>query len=247
MSRCPVCGGSAKLLDVVDFNKSCEEQRGKFVPLAGVPIYYEQCESCNFCFAGEICQWPKERFSELIYNQDYKEFDPDYLGARPLANAHAVLNGFKDATSSIRHLDYGGGDGLLSKTLTEHGWNSMTWDPFTQSSTDLRDLGCFNFITAFEVFEHVPDVHELMGHLKKLLQNPGIVIFSTLLLDGNIQGNSRLTWWYASPRNGHISLFSKRSLEILAAEYGLKFGSFSPGAHLFFTEIPAFAQHAIRI
>ncbi len=247
MSRCPVCGGAANLLDVVDFNKSCEEQRGKFVSLAGVPVYYEQCESCGFCFAGEICNWPKERFAELIYNQEYKEFDPDYLSARPLANAHAVLNTFKDTASSVRHLDYGGGDGLLSKTLTEHGWNSMTWDPFAHSVINPRDLGAFNFITAFEVFEHVPDVHELMSHLKDLLQNPGIVIFSTLLLDGNIQKNARLTWWYASPRNGHISLFSRKSLELLAAQYGFQFRSFSPGVHLFFTEIPAFAQHAITV
>src|SRR6185312_11993203 len=29
--RCQVCGGAARLFDVVDFNKSCEEARGKFL------------------------------------------------------------------------------------------------------------------------------------------------------------------------------------------------------------------------
>jgi hypothetical protein len=38
-------------------------------------------------------------------------------------------------------------------------------------------------------------------------------MFSTLLSDGNIKLGQKLTWWYASPRNGHISLFSRRQPE----------------------------------
>ena len=35
VSRCPVCEQAAPLLDRLDFNKSCEEARGKRLPLSG--------------------------------------------------------------------------------------------------------------------------------------------------------------------------------------------------------------------
>ena len=38
------------------------------------------------------------------------------------------------------------------------------------------------------------------------------MLFSTALSDGGLARNQRLRWWYASPRNGHISLFSHRSV-----------------------------------
>ncbi len=62
----------------------------------------------------------------------------------------------------------------------------------------------------------------LMGDLSALLKDDGIVIFSTLLSDGNVAERQRLTWWYASPRNGHISLYSRDSLEHLAARGGFR-------------------------
>jgi len=99
-------------------------------------------------------------------------------------------------------------------------------------------------ITAFEVFEHVPDVNALVSQLNLLLDDEGIVLFSTLLSDGNIEKNRRLDWWYASPRNGHISLFSKRSLGLLAEKYEFNAGSFSAGYHVFFRkQVPVWAEH----
>lgn len=85
---CPVCNGSSTLLAVVDFNKSCEEARGKFLSQLGIPVYYVRCS--------------------IIFN---------------------------------------------------------------------TFVGC------------------------------------------NIHPNQRINWWYAHPRNGHISLYSKQSLVILAQQY----------------------------
>ena len=64
---CAVCNGTCSLLDVVDFNKSCEEARGKYLGLAGVPVYYAFCSNCSFCFAPEIAVWKLEEFEEKIY------------------------------------------------------------------------------------------------------------------------------------------------------------------------------------
>lgn len=243
---CPVCGEQCSLFDVVDLNKSCEEMRGKRLHLSGVPVYYARCSGCGFCFAPELYQWSQEEFSRRIYNDQYIQVDPDYLEVRPQANAKMLQSMFPTLPALVRHLDYGGGNGLLSRTLGEAGWNSTSYDPFVNTGVDIGQLGQFDLITVFEVFEHVPDVLGLMANLKSALVPNGLILFSTLLSDGNIHPSQRLGWWYASPRNGHISLFSRKSLTLLAKTSGLKLGHFSDGFHVFLNEAPAWAAHLFK-
>ena len=243
---CPVCNGTCSILDAVDFNKSCEEARGKFLSPAGIPITYVRCDNCAFCFAPEISNWPIEEFERRIYNDEYVLVDPDYIEDRPKTSAQSLIAMFGERTRAIKHLDYGGGSGLLSRLLGEAGWQSISYDPFVNRDTDIRQLGNFDLITVFEVFEHVPDVHTLMSNLRSLLSPNGIILFSTLLSDGNIHSKQKLSWWYASPRNGHISLFSRKSLSILAQQNEFSFGSFSAGFHYFCTDVPGWADHLIQ-
>jgi SAM-dependent methyltransferase len=245
-SICPVCFGACFLFDVVDFNKSCAAEQ---LPLSGIPIYYVRCAACGFCFAPECHALSPEEFTTHIYNNEYLAVDPEYLEIRPRKNAATLLAMFPDLPGFVRHLDYGGGNGLLAQALRESNWNSVSFDPLLDKAPGIGSLGKYDLITAFEVFEHVPDVHELMSNLRRLLSPGGLVLFSTLLSDGNIQPNKRLTWWYASPRNGHISLFSRKSLDILVrtSEADWRFGSFSEGFHAIHTSSPpSWAKHLIR-
>lgn len=239
---CPVCGAPTSPLDAVDFNKSCEELRGKVLPPAGFLVQYLFCEDCGFCFAPELYGWTLKQFADKIYNDSYVEVDPDYLSARPRTNARSLVSMIGDRGLYIRHLDYGGGNGLLSELLREEGWQSASYDPFIDSD-GLRDFGKFDLITAYEVFEHVPDPRRLVKDLALLLDDDGLLLFSTLVSDGNLRPRQRLDWWYASPRNGHISLFSTKSLSVLGAREEFKFGSFSAGFHAFWRKIPPWAVH----
>lgn len=239
---CPVCSTATVLYDVVDFNKSCEEARQLFLPLSGKPVYYHHCPACAFMLAPEFGQWSDEDFQQHVYNERYIDIDPDYVSKRPLGNADFLHTLFGDQHRQIRHLDYGGGSGVLSDKLASKGWNSISYDPFPRNERKIAELGKFNLISAFEVFEHVPDVNELMDNITSLMEDECVVIFSTLLSDGHIKPNNRLTWWYASPRNGHISLFSKQSLVTLAEQRGLQFGSFSGGLHCLFNRLPRWAS-----
>jgi tetratricopeptide (TPR) repeat protein/SAM-dependent methyltransferase len=243
---CPVCASKTRLFDVVDFNKSCEEGNGLHLPLAGVAVYYARCDGCGFCFAPEMCAWSQAEFSEKVYNADYAQVDPDYLEHRPLTNAGQLqlLSGGKPP--ALRHLDYGGGNGLLSRTLQAAGWNSASYDPFANPDVVSSSLGRFELITAFEVFEHVPDPQALLLVLKDLLAADGAVYFSTLLSDGEIIGGGKLNWWYAAPRNGHISLYTRESLSTLGRRYGLKFLSLSPVSHLFISGTPKWAAEVFN-
>ena len=242
---CTVCGGACALLDVVDFNRSCVESSRVPGP-AGIPVCYALCGKCGFCFAPEFAAWRLEDFEERIYNDEYVFVDPDYLDTRPRANAANLVSMFGDRAHSIRHLDYGGGNGLLAKILADAHWQSVSYDPFVDRNVTIGQLGKFDLITAFEVFEHVPNVRNLMSNLCSLLSPNGLVLFSTLVSDGNIRPGERLGWWYASPRNGHISLFSRESLAILARNYGFRVGSFSDGFHAFFSHVPPWAEHLVR-
>jgi SAM-dependent methyltransferase len=244
--KCPICNDFCKPLDVVDFNKSCEEQRGIYLPLSGIPIYYYFCDTCKFCFAPEFHHWSLADFEEKIYNDNYATVDPDYLSLRPTNNAEVLVELFGSQKDQIMHLDYGGGNGLLSKLLRGEGWNSASYDPFVDHGMNLNGLGKFNLITAFEVFEHVPDVKSLMKNLSSLMDENGIVLFTTLLSNNKIISKKRITWWYASPRNGHISIFSNASLRHLAKQAGLSFHSFSDGFHAFCKTIPPWANHLIN-
>ena len=243
---CPICQAACTLLDVVDFNRACNEGGATFRADAGVPIHYYLCGQCGFCFAPEFSSWRLEDFEARIYNDDYVQVDPDYLDARPRANAGSLLSTFGNRGPAIRHLDYGGGSGLLSKTLREAGWRSASYDPFVDREVRPRQLGAFELITAYEVFEHVPDVRQLITNLSQLLAADGIVLFSTLLSDGNLHAAQRLTWWYAAPRNGHISLFSGKSLALLGASERFKFGSFSTNLHVYWRRVPPWAAHILR-
>lgn len=231
--KCPICESPTSLFDVVDFNKSCGDPTARATGLAGIPVYYNQCSGCDFLFAPEIHAWAEKDFLEKIYNDEYVKFDGDYLEKRPLNNVAKVEQIFGQQKSIIRHLDYGGGNGMTSGLLRDAGWNSFSYDPFPRSDISLDSFGRFNLITAFEVFEHVPNIRQLMTNLLALLEQNGLALVSTLLSDGQIQQAERLNWWYAAPRNGHISLFSKCSMELLAQRYGLKVRHLNQKLHVF--------------
>ena len=126
-------------------------------------------------------------------------YDPDYLGVRPQNSADSLCSLFPQ-TPVARHLDYGGGNGMLANILKGRGWDSSSYDPFLERARAHESRGRFDLITAFEVFEHVPDVNALIRDLDRLRTPTGIVLFSTLLSDGE-----RLTVEVAA--TDHVAIF----------------------------------------
>lgn len=246
--QCPcfVCTNIATPYDVVDFNKSCEENQGIFEKLSLVPVYYYRCTQCGFVFAPEIAQWTPEQFKEFIYNEDYARFDPDFAQARPNANAEMLNKAFAGVREQITILDYGGGNGLMAQKLQQMGFTAESYDPFYDAEKPASGQ-LYDLVSAFEVFEHTPFPLEMMNEILGYLKDNGILLFSTLKSDENIYPHGRLTWWYASPRNGHISIFSETSLRVLGKIYGLNFHSFSPGVHMYYRTLPEWAKQAFKI
>jgi 2-polyprenyl-3-methyl-5-hydroxy-6-metoxy-1,4-benzoquinol methylase len=183
--------------------------------------------------------WQAEDYASKIYNDDYPIVDPDYLMARPHGNAVLLTEQFGQHRGMLRHLDYGGGNGQLSKILKDAGWNSTAFDPYGNSDDVVS--GTYNLITVFEVFEHVTQLHELLDKLAGYLDEPGLIFFSTLVSDEHVAPDMPLDWWYAAPRNGHVSLFSIMSLELLGFSAGLNYCNFSQNLHAYWKFLPVWA------
>lgn len=240
---CKVCEAPSVLFGVVDFHKSCEEARGRRLALSGWPVYYRRCERCGFTFTSDFDGWSPEDFRRQIYNGDYILVDPDFAEARPAANARLVTESFAGSRETMRILDYGGGDGLLAERLRAQGFEAATYDPF--SRFDSMPAGRFDLITCFEVMEHVPWPREAVAAMTGLLKDEkkeGAILFSTLVQPEEF-AREGLAWWYAAPRNGHISLYSTAALAHLFKPYGMKVVSFNAALHLAYARVPEFARH----
>jgi SAM-dependent methyltransferase len=244
-TTCKCCGGHAKHFGAVDFHKNCEIAKGRNVLTpSGVPVPYHRCEECGFLFTIVFDSFTQEDFAELVYNDDYALVDPDFADLRPRANAAFIAELFA-AHRSTRILDYGGGNGLTAELLRGAGFtNVTTYDPFVPAHS-ARPTGRFELILCFEVVEHSPDPHGTFEDIDSLVATDGIVLFSTLVQPAEITSFG-LDWWYAAPRNGHVSLHSRESIAAITAGLGYNFGSFNDNLHVLFRTVPAFAQHLLR-
>jgi len=234
--NCPICSKPTKHLDTIDLSTNC---LGLFFTSDATPIEYVLCAHCGFCFSPTMYAWSDRHLSETVYNSEYVLVDPDFVSERPTNVFKALVNAFPDP-KNIKHLDYGGGNGLLSSLLKEVGWSTQTYDPFMYDNKIIVG-NKFNLITAIEVFEHCTRPQQLMKQISSLLSSTGVLLLTTLLSDGNLQ--KPLTWRYASPRNGHVSLFSYTSLRMLAKQYNLNLYSPSNNQHFLYKKAPSWATH----
>lgn len=227
---CKVCSGEARPFDSVDRLKCCVGGRYPFGP-SGDGVIYLRCEDCGFIFTRDFDDWSGDDWRSQIYNDDYLIVDPCYAGARPRASLGLILSQFrKDETVG---LDYGAGQGLMAAALREKGWNYDACEPYGESTMLSNNAGRYNVCSSIEVFEHTVDPLAEMARIVGLCSGGRLaVVIGTNVSDGEVDENRRLGgWWYAAPRNGHISLFSKEALRRMAARFSLDFASFGSSTH----------------
>jgi len=226
---CKICQGEASPFDVVDFSKSCHAAPYP-LGLSAIPVMYWQCDRCQFLFTNFFDNFTAEQWQRYVYNDEYAKVDPDYAVDRPHSNARTLRTLLAGQKGSSICLDYGGGNGLTAELMRKDGWAFDCHDPFGQTDISPDRIGRYNFCSAIEVFEHSPDP---VGSLRAIVEkcSPGqlMILIFTELTDGVVSKQTRLSWWYAAPRNGHVSLYSRKSLRILGTKFGLEFATIRGG------------------
>lgn len=228
-SICKICNHEAFLYGVIDFNESHGRHSLKR-QLSGQPIYYHQCEECGFIYTNAFDDWSESEFSEHIYNKEYINIDPDFPEVRPKQNAKFLMECFTDI-KSYHMLDFGSGNNRLVELLKTEGVDATGWDPFYQNDRMPKDT--FEFIVSFEVMEHTPDPIRTVSLIDSLLnKHNGKLFFSTLNNDSRL--HLKMDDWYIAPRGGHVSYYSKKSLNILFKKFNMRIYHISDGLHLAF-------------
>lgn len=224
VAPCKICNGETCLFDVVDFNKSCADDQ-YVLGFAAIPVIYRRCTQCQFIFTDFGDSFESKEWETYVYNKDYLTVDSAYLDTRPCHNARELMSFLAGRRKTVVGLDYGGGNGKAAALLRANGWQFDSYDPYGSTEMSPERLGYYNFWSAIEVFEHVTDP---VASLEKMLSMAGpgklLILIGTSTHDGHVSEATRLSWWYAAPRNGHISLYSRKSLQVLAGKFGLTYG-----------------------
>jgi Methyltransferase domain len=232
---CKICERPSALYGVVDLNRPCD--LGLKPPLSGVPIYYRRCDGCGFLFTDAFDDWGIGEFKARIYNDEYITYDPEYKDKRPSANAQAITNLWSAHKTSMRILDYGGGNDVLCAALRANGFKeAITYDPMVAQHAS-PPAGKFDLVTCFETLEHLPDPIGGIGKMVEFVADEGAVFYSTLTQPDDFHQRG-MSWWYVGPRNGHISIFTKQALAAAWGKHGFKTASFNEGVHLAFRTLP---------
>ena len=200
-------------------------------------VNYFQCSNCGFVQTEEP-YWLDEAYSEAIAVSDVGLVYRNNM----MANIASKLL-FNYFDHEAKFLDYGGGYGLFVRLMRDRGFNFYWFDRFCKNvfarGFEFQDNQRNNLelITAFELFEHLDNPVQELEEILNLCPN---ILFSTELLPEDNPTPDK--WWYYTPHEGqHISLFTRKSLEILASNYNLKLYSDGKSLHLLTTkqDLPA--------
>jgi len=214
-----------------DFNRSCLDHIKPVFPPSGELVDYFQCLDCGLIFTVFFDHMNAAEMARRIYNDDYVLVDPEFESTRPRFFAR-LLDCIEPGTrGQIRLLDFGGGRGGLARLLHGSGFACLdSYDPFFGETALPARL--YDLITAFEVFEHADDPIGTASMASSLLAPSGLILFSTHLQPAT----GVETWWYIAPRNGHISIHTRRSLLAIARRLHLGYLPIDDGLHAFYRE-----------
>lgn len=153
---------------------------------------------------------------------------------RNLDNAAACLVAAK--LWGLRNaLDFGGGDGMLTRLLRDYGLNCFVSDkyaaPTYAQGFQAPDFQAPDLLVSFEVFEHFDAPARQLGEL--FANRPVVLLSSTGLYRGQ-----RANWPYLSLRSGrHIFFYSPKAMDLIAARHG--YAAVVSGPYILFVRVDA--------
>jgi hypothetical protein len=193
-------------------------------------IHYFRCDECGF-IQTETPYWLEEAYSSAIASQDVGIMYRNLMN-RELTSA--VLNLLFPRVAKA--VDFGAGHGVFVRLMRDRGFNFFWSDLHATNDYargfELLENVTYDFLTAFEVLEHLVDP---ISDLSKLMDLSDNVFVSTCVVPQPTPGLG--DWWYYVPSTGqHISFYTTESLHRIAARFGRRL--LTCGSYHLFTREP---------
>jgi len=214
---CRICGMNSQFFDEAKI-------------LQKYSIAYFRCDNCGFVQTEEP-YWLGEAYSFAICAQDTGILERNLSNRRITT---AVLNLL--FPNAERSLDFGAGHGIFVRLMRDSGFD-FSWHDLHATNDyahgfEYNENQTYDFLTAFEVLEHLADPIAELSNMMSLSEN---VFVSTEILPDPAPKVS--DWWYYGTNGGqHISFYTLESLRLIARRFGRHF--FSCGAYHLFTAVP---------
>jgi hypothetical protein len=212
---CRICGGPSDFFD-------------EATVLHKHSVAYFRCNRCGF-IQTEAPYWLEEAYSTAIARQDTGILLRNLLNRDRIA---AILNLLFPRVKSS--LDFGAGHGIFVRLMRDAGFDFYWFDPHATNDYargfEHKEDRSYEFLTAFEVLEHLADPLDDLSKMMALSPN---VLVSTELLPSPPPKVSK--WWYYSTSGGqHISFYTPESLRVIARRFGRNI--LSNGSYHLFTK-----------
>ncbi len=187
-------------------------------------VDYFRCARCGF-IQTEDPYWLEESYESAVADLDLGPVNRAVLGSQAVENL--ILAGF-DANS--KYVDWGGGYGIFTRLMRDRGFDFYWKDIYCPNLFAKEFVASegerYELLTAFEVFEHLPDP---LGEIETMLAYSRNIFFTTLLVPPDLTDQ----WWYLLPETGqHIAFYTPEALAVVADRFGLKLTSDGIGNHL---------------
>lgn len=191
-------------------------------------VDYFRCPNCGFIQTEEP-YWLDKVYNSAIADSDIGLIQRNILLSQVIK---AIISTLFD--SNGRFLDYGGGYGIFVRILRDLGYDFYRYDKYCPNlfaqgfDADLEKNNKYELITAFELFEHLPNP---MVDIGEMLAYSDSIVFSTELIPANTPKPGY--WWYYALESGqHISFYTEKSLRIIAKNFGRNYYSNGKSLHM---------------
>jgi len=199
--NCPICNSA--MSEPVD-------------DLFALPSVTSDCRPWGVGRSVRICGGCGVMRRAVLPGADFRSIYDDYKSyPEPEGRTRKIIEFVKDKIPSpemVLDLGCGQGDGVTELQIQYHNADVYGYDPYSKL-WDVKPHADFKYdlVTLFHVFEHVEDIHEMLGYIKSILTDNGHLL---------IQVPYATMWPFDLILADHIWHFTMKSLKLLLNKSG---------------------------